>query len=79
MSADTKNNELAANGWTAVPRSFGKSLADVDKSKQAESTVDEASPPSTDLARKTHEFAKEKLSEKTFNHSMRVWYYGAFQ
>ncbi|KAH4924620.1 hypothetical protein HBI65_153570 [Parastagonospora nodorum] len=76
MSADTKNNGLAANGWTAVPRSFKKSLADVDKSKQAELTVDKAGAPSTDLARKTHEFAKEKLPEKTFNHSMRVWYYG---
>ncbi|EAT83809.2 hypothetical protein SNOG_08641 [Parastagonospora nodorum SN15] len=78
MSADTKNNGLAANGWTAVPRSFKKSLADVDKSKQAELTVDKAGAPSTDLARKTHEFAKEKLPEKTFNHSMRVWYYVVF-
>jgi len=79
MSVDINNIELAAHGWAAVPRSFKKSLADVDKSKQAELAVDEASLPSTDLARKTHDYAKEKLPEKTLDHSMRVWYYGKLQ
>jgi cyanamide hydratase len=76
MSDGNKNVELSANGWAAVSRSFKKSLAEVDKNKQAELTVDEAPPPDTDLARKTRAFAKEQLPEKTFNHSMRVWYYG---
>jgi hypothetical protein len=76
MSDGVKNAELSANGWAAVPRSFSKSLADVDKNKQAEMSVQEATPPSTDVAKRTHEFAKQQLPEKTFNHSMRVWYYG---
>jgi cyanamide hydratase len=79
MSNDTKNAGLSANGWAAVPRSFKKSLADVDKNKQAEMSVDEAKPPSSDIAKKTHAFAKEQLPEKTFNHSMRVWYFGKQQ
>lgn len=78
MSDNTKNAELSANGWSAVPRSFAKSLADVDKNKHAELSVPDASPPSTDLAKKVHAFAKQQLPEKTFNHSMRVWYYGKY-
>jgi cyanamide hydratase len=76
MSDNIKNDGPSANGWAAVPRNFTKSLADVDKNKQAEMTVSEANPPTTDIAKKTHDFAKEQLPEKTFNHSMRVWYYG---
>jgi cyanamide hydratase len=49
---------------------------DVDKNKQAELSVNEAVPPNTELAKKTHIFVKDQLPEKTFNHSMRVWYYG---
>jgi hypothetical protein len=79
MSDSTKNTRLAANGWTAVPRSFTKSLADVDKNKQAELVTDGVKPPSSEIAKKTYEFAKEQLPEKTFNHSMRVWYYGKYK
>ncbi|KAH7395004.1 hypothetical protein DE146DRAFT_615761 [Phaeosphaeria sp. MPI-PUGE-AT-0046c] len=76
MSQTLKDTELSGNGWAAVPRSFMKSLADVDKNNQAELSVEEAKSPSTDIAKKTFALAKEKLPEKTFNHSMRVWYYG---
>lgn len=76
MSPTLKDAGLSANGWTAVPRSFTKSLADVDKNKQADLSVQQAKPPSSDVAKATCAFAKEKLPEKTFNHSMRVWYYG---
>lgn len=79
MFDSIKNAELSANGWAVVPRSFTKSLADVDKNKQAELSVSDAKPPSTDLATKVHDFAKQQLPEKTFNHSMRVWYYGEYQ
>jgi|TARA_R110002003_G_scaffold96_2_gene7353 cyanamide hydratase len=77
MTDGVKTAEPSANGWTAVPRSFQKSLADVDKNKQAELSVSDATPPSSDIAQKTEQFAKQQLPEKTFNHSMRVWYYGA--
>jgi cyanamide hydratase len=76
MSNAVKTAELSANGWAAVSRSFAKSLADVDKNKQAEVLVNDANPPSTDIAKQTYAFVKEQLPEKTFNHSMRVWYYG---
>ncbi|KAH7088990.1 hypothetical protein FB567DRAFT_322159 [Paraphoma chrysanthemicola] len=76
MSAGYDFPELSANGWTAVPRSFQKSLADVDKNRQAELVLSDAKLPSSDIARKTEQFAKQQLPEKTFNHSMRVWYYG---
>jgi cyanamide hydratase len=76
MSDEVKSTELAANGWPAVPRSFAKSLADVDKNNQAELSIQAVNPPSTNVAQKTHEFAKQQLPERTFNHSMRVWYYG---
>jgi cyanamide hydratase len=76
MSEQVNNGELVVNGWAAVPRSFTKSLADVDKNKHAELSVAEAVPPSSHIARKTQEFARQQLSERTFNHSMRVWYYG---
>ena len=76
MSDRIKNAELSVNGWNAVPRSFTKSLADVDKTKQADLSVSDANPPNSDIAMKTREFAEQQLPEKTFNHSMRVWYYG---
>ncbi|KAH7068924.1 hypothetical protein BKA63DRAFT_422007 [Paraphoma chrysanthemicola] len=74
MSAGTESPELFVNGWTAVPRSFQKSLADVDKNRQAELVVSDATPPSSDIARKTEQFAKKELPEKTFNHSMPIGY-----
>jgi cyanamide hydratase len=76
MSDGIGNDGHSANGWAAVPRDFAKSLADVDKNEHAEMTIRDANPPSTNIAKRTHEFAKEQLPEKTFNHSMRVWYYG---
>lgn len=73
------NAEFPQNGWAAVPRSFKSSLADVDKNKQAELSVRNANPPDSDIANKTHEFVKQQLPGKTYNHSMRVWYYGKWR
>jgi cyanamide hydratase len=70
------NAEMSINGWTAVPRSFAKSLADVDQEKQAKLSVDDVELPDSELAKRTHAYAKEQLPEKTFNHSMRVVYFG---
>lgn len=76
MSDGTSNQELVANGWTAVPRSFEKNLAHVDKKVQAKASVGEIQLPDSDLVKKTYEYAKKERPEKTFNHSMRVYYYG---
>jgi len=76
MSDGTNNQELAANGWSAVPRSFLKGLSDVDQNSPAKISVDDVKLPKSDLVTMTYEYAKKGLPEKTFNHSMRVYYYG---
>jgi len=68
--------ELSANGWSAVPRSFSKSLASVNKEKQAQLSIQDVKLPGSEIAKRTYAFAKEQLPEKTFNHSMRVVYFG---
>ncbi|KAF2873329.1 hypothetical protein BDV95DRAFT_489661 [Massariosphaeria phaeospora] len=77
MSDGTNNQDLTANGWTAVPRSFSKGLTHVDKNLQAKISVSDIKLPDSDIVRKTYQYAKKELPEKTFNHSMRVYYYGA--
>jgi cyanamide hydratase len=76
MSNTVKISGLSQNGWAAVPRSFKHSLAEVDKNKHAKLSVAAVKLPDSEIAKKTYDFAKRKLPEKTFYHSMRVWYYG---
>ncbi|KAF2855608.1 cyanamide hydratase [Plenodomus tracheiphilus IPT5] len=76
MPYGNENSELWTNGWTAVPRSFRKSLAGVDQEEQARLAVQDVKLPDSDIAKKTYAFAKAQLPEQTFNHSMRVVYYG---
>lgn len=68
--------DLRANGWSAMPRSFKKSLAHVDQNEGAELAVGLVTLPNSELASKTFEYAKAELPERTFNHSMRIVYYG---
>ena len=70
------NTQVSVYGWEAVPRSFSKSLSKVDKEKPAQLLVTEVKLPESDIAKRTHAFAKQQLPEKTFNHSMRVVYFG---
>ncbi|KAF2788732.1 cyanamide hydratase [Melanomma pulvis-pyrius CBS 109.77] len=77
MSDGNNNQELAANGWTAVPRSHPQGLSHVDRTSRAKISVNDVKLPDSDLVRRTYEYAKQELPEKTFNHSMRVYYYGA--
>jgi cyanamide hydratase len=76
MSGSFMNAEMSKNGWAAVPRSFARSLADVEQEKQAKPSVEDMELPNSELAKRTYAFAKEQLPEKTFNHSMRVVYFG---
>ena len=76
MSDSISHDDFSTNGWAAVSRSFTKSLTNVDKARQAELSVQHIRLPTSDIARKTYKFAKEQLPEKTFNHSMRVVFYG---
>jgi cyanamide hydratase len=78
MSGGTNNQELTANGWIAVHRSFSKGLLNVDQNSPAKISVADVKLPKSDLVRTTYEYAMKELPEKTFNHSMRVYYYGKF-
>ena len=63
--------------FTAVPRSLDKLIA--TRSAKAASTplsVDDIDFPKTALAASIHAYAEENLPRQTYNHSMRVYYYG---
>ncbi|EMD00898.1 hypothetical protein BAUCODRAFT_188070 [Baudoinia panamericana UAMH 10762] len=65
------------HGWAAVPRSFEKLLTSVDMKKNTQPLkVEDIDLPSSELAQQVLRYAKEKLSSETFNHSLRVFYYG---
>lgn len=66
-------------GWTAQPRDVSVFLGDKKVLNEPVSqTVDNISLPATPLAKAALEYARKELSEETFNHSMRVYYYGIF-
>lgn len=64
-------------GFTAVPRSLDKLIATQStKTTSKPVAVDEIDFPNTPLATSIHVYAKENLPRQTYNHSMRVYYYG---
>ncbi|PTB48830.1 hypothetical protein M431DRAFT_127375 [Trichoderma harzianum CBS 226.95] len=71
-------DEVASNGWTSVPRHagtlFGDKLSTIEPSPLS---ISELGFPSSDQAvAKTIDYAKATLHPQTFNHSMRVYYFG---
>lgn len=68
---------LSIHGWTAQPRSISAFLGD-NKDLEAPEPQKVASIPlpSTLLAKAVLDYARKELREETFNHSMRVYYYG---
>ncbi|OCK78854.1 cyanamide hydratase family HD domain-containing protein [Lepidopterella palustris CBS 459.81] len=71
------SNLLEAYGWTPVPRSQSKLLGSIDSKPAAKISTSDVTLPSSQLAQKVFEYAKAQLPEQTFNHSMRVFYYGS--
>lgn len=68
---------LETHGWTAQPRDVSAFLGDKQDLKAPEpQTVASIALPSTPLAKAVLDYAKKELREETFNHSMRVYYYG---
>jgi cyanamide hydratase len=65
-------------GFTAVPRSLSKLLETTAENPPAKVAAKEIAVPDSEIARKVYAYAKEHLSEQTFNHSMRVFYYGMY-
>ena len=68
---------VSTYGWSAVPRDPDVLLGGKKFIKEPQPmTVDEIPLPETVLAEKVMAHVKEELREETFNHSMRVYYYG---
>lgn len=79
MSDSLKSQDALANGWTAVPRLQSKVLAALESSGPAKGLVQDFKFPQSQVAKATLEYAQRELPEKTFNHSVRVYYYGMHQ
>lgn len=76
-SHPTTDDSVAVHGWSAVPVDanaifLGKPFLNKPQSL----LVNDIKFPSDDsIVAKVHQYAKEKLPGKTFNHSMRVFYF----
>jgi cyanamide hydratase len=70
---------VTAYGWTAFPRKVETLLASRTETKTPlPVTIEDVPLPSSALASAIHEYAKKELAPETFNHSLRVYYYGIF-
>jgi cyanamide hydratase len=77
----SSHDTAALHGWTAVPRDAKAILAGKPYINKPSSLLVKDIPfPSDDpVVAKVREYAQEKLSPQTFNHSMRVYYFCKFQ
>ncbi|KFZ11728.1 hypothetical protein V502_07430 [Pseudogymnoascus sp. VKM F-4520 (FW-2644)] len=72
-----REEDIKAYGFTAYPRSTAALLASrVDPKQPHELSVEDIPLPNTPLVTAVLEYAKRELPVETFNHSMRVFYYG---
>src|ERR1700722_2412808 len=67
---------MDVNGWTPVPRSIDQLLAHVDPKLTKPYSFESITPPTSPAATAAMAYAREHLPLPTFNHSMRVFYYG---
>lgn len=73
----TREEDIEAYGFAALPRSTAALLATrKDPQTPTELGVDDIPIPDSALVKKVLEYAKKELPVETFNHSMRVFYYG---
>ncbi|KAK7053525.1 cyanamide hydratase [Favolaschia claudopus] len=78
----TSTDDVAFYGFTAVPRDpevlfQNHPTASGDSPKQDEFTVKDFPPPQSALANQVRDFVQNELDPQTFNHSNRVYVYGA--
>jgi cyanamide hydratase len=70
---------VKAYGWTAMPRKVETLLASrTDVQAPAPVSVRDITLPNSPLAKAVLEHTKKELAPETFNHSMRVFYYGTY-
>jgi cyanamide hydratase len=72
------NPAIEKYGWTAVSRDVGTLLQQSQTSSGPAKYIAASSIklPDSPLVKVVHEYAKKELPLETFNHSMRVYYYG---
>ena len=71
------SNPIQDYGWEAQPRSFEALLASRVAPRKAEPVkINDIKVPNTKLARDVAEYTRKEYEEQTFNHCMRVFYYG---
>jgi hypothetical protein len=71
------NATVEKYGWTAVPRKVDALLQQSEAAGPAKPlSVSSIKLPDSPLVKAVHEYAKKELAIETFNHSMRVYYYG---
>jgi cyanamide hydratase len=72
------NPAIEKYGWTSVPRKVETLLKQSQASGPAPSLSISSIPlPSSTLSKAVHEYAQKELPIETFNHSLRVFYYGS--
>ncbi|WYZ45324.1 hypothetical protein EsH8_VIII_000640 [Colletotrichum jinshuiense] len=71
-------DEVGLNGWTAVPVDAGKIFGDRPfLNEPTPLRIEDIEFPAGDpVVAQTLQYAKARLHRETFNHSMRVFYYG---
>lgn len=73
----THDNEVVLHGWTPVVRGHQALLSGKPYiNKPSTLLVKDIQFPSDDVVAKVRKHAEEKLAAPTFNHSMRVFYFG---
>ncbi|KAF2446493.1 putative urea hydro-lyase/cyanamide hydratase [Karstenula rhodostoma CBS 690.94] len=75
--ADHSKKTLESYGWTSVPHDQSVLLKDISPWDPVPYEVTDIRIPDTELAKKVKEYAQERLPEEVYNHSMRVYLYGA--
>lgn len=77
--AISRDQQIKEYGWTALscnPQEWG-GVAEYNKAPVQQLCAD-VPLPDTPVVRAAMAYVKEELPEHTFNHSMRVFYYGTF-
>ncbi|KAG5979079.1 hypothetical protein E4U55_005605 [Claviceps digitariae] len=79
MSATAQHDDVLLNGWTAVPLDAGQLFNGQPYMFEPTSLRfrDIKFPYDDAVVNKVQAYAEEKLPGKTFNHSMRVYYYAS--
>ncbi len=71
------SDAISLYGWAAKPRDPAVFLNGKKNFKHpVPQTVESIKLPDTPVAKAVLEYAREELNTETFNHSMRVFYYG---